>query len=503
MKIASGLTRMQRMITDQIRVNPQHPRLNDVSRAGASSACHKNISTMKPKSLKLNATSLKLQAALLLLCSLLTLHCSLSAQQYGWTDISGNIPDFPGDTIILNGGQDTIIAGFRSICFLDDDEGWISTQVFDSGVVLHTMNGGDSWEIQELQFPELIIAIDMKDSQQGYAASEEGTIFHTNNGGENWEYHGSTFALLLYDMDFPPGSDTGYTCGMNGAIFRITPGGVESMVSGIVSDMKSIFFLSPDHGWVCGQSVLKEYVDGTWVAGHSYASGIWNDVFFVDEMNGWGAGHWLSFPLDTIGVLHTSNDAEWITQPLSLDNHGDISQVFFLDNQHGWAIQFFGKIFATEDGGNSWYEQSPGINDELLTNIQMTSLTNGYICGNNRTLLKYTHISGEEETGGQGARGKVELWPNPTHGKFQITNSISQTNSKLQIQNIEVVDLYGKVVDLYGKVVEDIFCDFEFGACLELGAWDLEFDIARCPAGIYFIRIHLENQTIVKKIIKI
>jgi hypothetical protein len=38
---------------------------------------------------------------------------------------------------------------------------------------------------------------------------------------------------------------------------------------------------------------------------------------------------------------------------------------------------------------------------------------------------------------------------------------------------------------------------------LELGARDLEFDIARCPAGIYFIRIHLENQTIVKKIIKI
>jgi hypothetical protein len=88
-----------------------------------------------------------------------------------------------------------------------------------------------------------------------------------------------------------------------------------------------------------------------------------------------------------------------------------------------------------------------------------------------------------------------ELHPNPTRGKFQITNSKHQTNSKLQIQNIELVDLYGKVIN-------DIVCDFEFGACLVLGACDLEFDITRCPAGIYFIRISLENQIIVKKIIK-
>lgn len=397
----------------------------------------------------------------------------LFSQEYGWTDISGNIPDFPGDTIILNGGQDTIIAGFRSICFLDDDEGWISTQVFDSGVVLHTMNGGDSWDIQELQFPEMIIAIDMKDNQHGYAASQEGSIFHTNNGGESWEFHGPTFALALEDMDFPPGSDTGYACGMNGAIFRITPGGVEPMESGIISDMKSIFFLSPDNGWVCGQSVLKEYVEGAWTAGHSYASGIWNDVFFVDEMNGWGAGGWMSFPVDTVGILHTSNDSEWVTQPLSLDDHGDMSQVFFLDNQHGWAIQFFGKIFATNDGGNSWNEQSPGINDETLTNIQMTSLTNGYICGNNRTLLKYTQVNGISSLQDL----EVDIHPNPA-------------TDRLYIQSAKMIDAV-KLFDCKGNLVMKS----------EFRSDHYSIVVSQFKRGIYFLQIRIGQTQSVQKII--
>jgi hypothetical protein len=86
----------------------------------------------------------------------------------------------------------------------------------------------------------------------------------------------------------------------------------------------------------------------------------------------------------------------------------------------------------------------------------------------------------------------VEVWPNPGRGQFKVQNS----KFKVEIERIEVVDMYG-------NVLVDLVCDFGIGICLEFGAWDLEFDISRCPAGIYFLRISLENQTIVKKIIKI
>jgi hypothetical protein len=98
---------------------------------------------------------------------------------------------------------------------------------------------------------------------------------------------------------------------------------------------------------------------------------------------------------------------------------------------------------------------------------------------------------GMEETGrpGNKEREAMEVFPNPTHGKFQITNPKHQTNPKTQIQNIEVVDLYGKVVLKEEKG--------------RRGKGEIGFDVGALPAGIYLVRIHLENQTIVKKIIKI
>jgi hypothetical protein len=92
-------------------------------------------------------------------------------------------------------------------------------------------------------------------------------------------------------------------------------------------------------------------------------------------------------------------------------------------------------------------------------------------------------------------KGGVEVFPNPTHGKFQITSTKFQTNSKLQIQNIEVVDLYSKVV--IGSPLHRL------GEGPGVGAGTIEFDISNYPAGIYFIRINAGNEWIVRKIVKL
>jgi len=110
---------------------------------------------------------------------------------------------------------------------------------------------------------------------------------------------------------------------------------------------------------------------------------------------------------------------------------------------------------------------------------------------------------GTGETGGPGdrERGSVIVFPNPTRGKFQITSTKFQTKSKIQIQNsklqVEVVDLYGKPMEFWNPGTIGTVGN------LEPGTWNLELDISHFPAGIYFIRIHLDNQIIVKKIIKL
>jgi hypothetical protein len=105
----------------------------------------------------------------------------------------------------------------------------------------------------------------------------------------------------------------------------------------------------------------------------------------------------------------------------------------------------------------------------------------------------YSETAGVEEHGGMeaGGHGGVEVWPNPTSGKFQITSTKFQTNSKTQNSKLKI-----EIVDLFGKVVLE-------EEKRRRGEGEIGCDVSALPAGIYFVRIHLENQIIVKKIIKL
>ena len=80
---------------------------------------------------------------------------------------------------------------------------------------------------------------------------------------------------------------------------------------------------------------------------------------------------------------------------------------------------------------------------------------------------------------------------NSSHINLQFTIY----NLQFTIYNLGSAGVEVEVVDLYGKVLET--------RNPEPGTSKLELDISNYPAGIYFIRINLENQTIVKKIIKL
>ena len=84
----------------------------------------------------------------------------------------------------------------------------------------------------------------------------------------------------------------------------------------------------------------------------------------------------------------------------------------------------------------------------------------------------------------------LDVYPNPTTGKFQITSTKFQTNSKFQIPNskIEIVDYLGNVIEKWN---------------MEYGTWNMELDISDLPSGIYFVRINVDNETITNKIIKL
>jgi len=84
--------------------------------------------------------------------------------------------------------------------------------------------------------------------------------------------------------------------------------------------------------------------------------------------------------------------------------------------------------------------------------------------------------------------GDVDIVPNPTTGKFKVQSS----KGKIEFQSLELVDINGNVlIPNNNRTIE------------QLNKRALDFDISSLPPGIYFIRISLVNQTIVKKIIKL
>jgi hypothetical protein len=243
-----------------------------------------------------------------------------------------------------------------------------------------------------------------------------------------------------------------------------------------------------DEGWFEGEGwgMIRHFTDGQWVGDQVGISGYHNSIDFVDNHNGWTVGD---------RILHTTNGYEWVEQTNHPGLESALLDVCFININEGWAVGATGQVLKTSGGGSLWENDPPGT-DELFTAVQFTSSTNGFIIGNNKAIYRYTQISDVEEQGGMGAggHGGVEVWPNPTSGKFQITSTKHQTNSKFKIKNskLGLVDLYGKSVTIKNnRTIE------------QLNNETVEFDISHLPPGIYFLRINLENQLIVMKIIKI
>jgi hypothetical protein len=101
------------------------------------------------------------------------------------------------------------------------------------------------------------------------------------------------------------------------------------------------------------------------------------------------------------------------------------------------------------------------------------------------TVSYYTGIGpGNGFPGEAGKQGSVEVFPNPGRGIYNLQFTVYN----LQSYRIDLLDLYGEILGNWDP---------------EPGTRNLELDISHLPSSIYFLRISLENQTIVKKIIKL
>ncbi|MCZ7640071.1 MAG: YCF48-related protein [Verrucomicrobia bacterium] len=113
--------------------------------------------------------------------------------------------------------------------FADALRGWV---VGDSGTVLRTVDGGQSWISQETPTKEDLRGVVFVGTELGWAAGRAGTILHTSDGGQTWEVQDPGTTADLYGIHFAD-AHAGWVVGEGGTVRRTTDGGRTWQAQGV------------------------------------------------------------------------------------------------------------------------------------------------------------------------------------------------------------------------------------------------------------------------------
>lgn len=92
-----------------------------------------------------------------------------------------------------------------------------------------------------------------------------------------------------------------------------------------------------------------------WVVQESGTTINLNDVYFIDENNGWIVG-------DSSIILHTKNGGEeWVVQISPVDSV-IFEKIYFPNAQDGYIVGWEGTILYTKNGGETWVKSDIGLN---------------------------------------------------------------------------------------------------------------------------------------------
>ena len=189
----------------------------------------------------------------------------------------------------------------------------------------------------------------------------------------------------------------------------------------------------------CLSVTLLSQVSG-WYHQTSGTSSFLNDVYFFNEFNGILVG-------DNGTILHTIDGGEnWVFQESNTTRR--LLTVFFVNDNIGWAVGEYGTIIKTVTGG--------------ITNVKNESTND-----NPSVLALYQN------------------YPNP----FNPTTTISY-----QIPELSSVSL--KVYDVLGKEITTLVNEEK-----PIGRYEITFNVAELPSGIYFYQLRAGSFVEIKKMI--
>ena len=384
----------------------------------------------------------------------------------------------------------------------------------DSGVVIHTTNGGKSWEVQNLEVTEEIQSIFFLNDNLGWALSSKftepyGTYIHkTSNGGALWEKELFPIENIFLHTIFFLDSLNGWIGGGPTAFFGTTNGGLIWKTPRFESSLYSLFpvtsfnFYSPQYGFATGGGhdivgVIWRTKDfgATWLAVPVGPEPL-QEIYFIDSLNIVGVGG--DFEFGT-GIAQSDDGGEnWTyTEP---GFFGIATGFSFRTINEAWGCLGPQKKFIfSNDSGKTWIQKET-LDSTSIFDVVFTDSLHGFAVGENREysagnnhkgiILKYVSDSTssliEEKDFNIPDYDLLQNYPNP----FNPSTKISWKSSIGSWQTI-------KIYDVLGEEIEILIDEYK-----EAGIHSTLYTVnSALPSGIYFYQLKAGSFVQTKKMV--
>jgi len=400
--------------------------------------------------------------------------------------------------------QSNVNTSLLSICFTDINNGWIAG---DSGVILHTSNGGTDWIRQVSNTDKLLTQIVFTDSLNGIAGGSyyeynpwgfyQVVLLSTTNGGNNWvvisDGYGSQLAKFEENAGTIYSAFFGFTdFGTTGSVAKTLNNGTNWIgLEGGEYGYNSVSFIDSLTGWALGEKgtdygFRAQNVIKTTNAGESWDI-VRSDTIIYEK------GYLMEFVNDLVGYMKvnslkktTDGGYNWFSTDSIMTNN--LRSHTFINTDTGWCIGSGGKVIRTNDGGNSWTIQTSNTGN-LLNDIIFVNNETGYIVGTQGRILKTITggLTGVTSFENQipGSHILYQNYPNPFNPKTII-------NYELGIRNFVSLKIY----DVLGNEVAELVNEKQ-----NAGSYSVEFDGSGIASGVYFYRLETNNFSEIKKMI--
>lgn len=394
----------------------------------------------------------------------------------------------------------------KSVCFTDSLYGWIAG---DSGTILHTTDGGKTWNFQDTHGIYDVEDVYFLDRNQGWASSVNyttvpyGTILlKTTDGGASWVSQTYPVNDIFITCILFRDPMNGWMGGRPHALVKTTDGGLTWTQAAIDTStlaffpVLSILFYNDQYGYASGG--MFDIAGVTWRT--SNGGEMWyaidpsqapadevHGLHMFDSIHVMGAGGDPDFGYG-VGMIRTSDGGvNWTYDELTIQ--GNAYDLDFRNDHEAWApLGPRRKLIYSMDAGVTWTAIDPPDSSAIYDMIFPDSL-HGFAVGKEGVVLKYFPPVIPSVPSIQQPQQGYTLYqnnPNPVHEGTTIRFSVpSDGTAPGIIKGNPSAQYFLIVYNVFGQEVAR-----HAAGNLSGGGHEFEFGASELQDGIYLYMLH-------------